>query len=132
MSDLWLPYDPPSLARTAPAPRMFDPAPHRNRGRRGVSKSTPEWDNRLIATAVALGMPREVAEQARVYPPARYDLLVIWTLVQDAAEGDKKAKAALDRMRYAWKHGQDVTEILDAMEQPAQGSELKELVTGDK
>lgn len=127
---LWLPTDPPSLPPAPPAPRMFDPRPHRNRGQPGVSHSTREWDNRLIATAVALGCPREDAEQVRTHPPARFAMLHLWCRVQEAAEGDQAAREAVDRCRVAFanRQAQHVGEALSALEQPADADELKELM----
>jgi hypothetical protein len=122
--------DPPGLDRAPPAPRLFDPRPHRNRGQAGVALSTREWDNRLIATAVALGCPREYAEQARTYPPARLALLQLWCRVQDAAEGDASAREAVDRCRVAFRSATAgaVGEALAAFEQPAQPAELQSLM----
>jgi len=111
---------------------MFDSRPHRNRGTPGISSdcSTREWDNRLIATAVALGCPREDAEQARTWPPARLALLQLWCRVQDAAEGDRTALEQLDRVRVAFanRRGQHVAEALAAVEQPADPAELQTLM----
>ena len=132
MTTLWLPTDPPSLPPAPPAPRMFDPRPHRNRGTPGIANecSTREWDNRLIATAVQLGCPREDAEQARTWPPARLALLQLWCRVQDATEGDKTALEALDRVRVAFanRRAQNVAEALSALEQPANPAELQSLM----
>jgi hypothetical protein len=122
--------DPPGLDRAPPARRLFDPAPHRNRGQPGVRSSSPEWDNRLIATAVALGCPREHAEQARTYPPARLALLQLWCRVQEAAEGDRAAREAVDRCRVAFQAAAagTVGETLSAYEQPADPGELRALM----
>ena len=130
MTSLWLPTDPPGLPPAPRARRMFDSRPHRNRGQAGIAKSTRAWDNRLIATAVALGCPREDAEQARYHPPARMALLQLWCRVQDAAEGDPQAREAVDRVRIAFanRREQKVGEALSALEQPAQPSELQELM----
>jgi hypothetical protein len=127
---LWLPTDPPGLPPAPPARRMFDPRPYRNRDQPGVSNSTREWDNRLIATAVALGCPREDAEQARSWPPARLALLQLWCRVQDAAEGDHSAREAIDRVRVAFanRRHQRVAEALAAAEQPADAAELQSLM----
>jgi hypothetical protein len=127
---LWLPTDPAGLEPAPPAQVMFDPSPHRNRGQQGVALSTREWDNRLIATAVALGCPREDAEQARYHPPARFALLSLWCRVQDAAEGDRAAREAIDRVRVAFANRQvgKVGEALAALEQPAQPAELQSLM----
>jgi hypothetical protein len=109
---------------------MFDPSPHRNRAQPGVSVSTRAWDDRLIATAVALGCPREDAEQARTHPPARFALLQLWCRVQDAAEGDRAAVEAVDRCRVAFtnRQAQHVGEALSALEQPANPTELQSLM----
>lgn len=132
VAGLWLPTDPPSLPRAPRAPRMFDSRPHRNRGMKGIANecSTREWDNRLIATAVGLGCPRDVAEQARTHPPARYALLQVWCDVQDAAEGNSAAGARLDRYRTAFANAATNTfgEMLSALEQPADSGELHSLM----
>jgi hypothetical protein len=109
---------------------MFDSQLHRNRAQPGVSLSTREWDDRLIATAIALGCPREDAEQARTHPPARFALLQLWCRVQDAAEGDRAAVEAVDRCRVAFTNRQDqkVGEALSAVEQPANPTELQTLM----
>jgi len=127
--------DPPGLPRAPAPPRMFDPRPHRNVGMPGIaaSSSSPEWDNRLIATAVSLGCPRDVAEQARTWPPARLALLQLWCRVQDAAEGDARAREAVDRCRVAFGSSAAgvVGEALSALEQPAQPGELRSLMGMD-
>ena len=129
---LWLPTDPPSLPRAPRAPDMFDHSPHRNRGMRGIAndQSSREWDNRLIATAVALGCPRPIAEQARTHPPARYALLTVWCDVQDASDGDKAARERVDRYRTAFANAavNAFGEMLDAREQPADSGELQTLM----
>jgi hypothetical protein len=125
--------DPPGLPPAPRAPTMFDPRPHRNLGTPGIASSTPEWDNRLIATAVALGCPRDIAEQARTYPPARLALLQLWCRVQDAAEGAPGARDAVDRCRTAFRSSAagSVGEALSAFEQPAQPGELRSLMGMD-
>ena len=122
--------DPPGLRPAPPAPRMFDSRPHRNREQPGIALSSREWDNRLIATAVALGCPREDAEQARIHPPARLALLQLWCRVQDAAEGDRAAREAVDRCRVAFasRRANRVGESLAAVEQPANPAELRSLM----
>lgn len=124
--------DPPGLGRPRPVRSIFDARPHRNHGIPGIANdcSTREWDNRLIATAVNLGCPRMIAEQARTYPPARLALLQLWCTVQDAAQGDKTARAALDRCRTAFANSTAGRpgEILSASEQPADPSELQTLM----
>ena len=125
--------DPPGLPRAPRPPRMFDARPHRNVGTPGIESSTPEWDNRLIATAVALGCPRDIAEQARTWPPARLALLQLWCRVQDAAEGLPGAREAVDRCRVAFRSSAagTVGEALSALEQPAQPGELRSLMGMD-
>lgn len=127
---LWLPPTDPRGLDRAPAHRpRFDPRPHRNRGMRGIANhcSTREWDNRIIATMVALGCPRDVAEEVRTHPPARYAGLLVWTMVQHAAAGDPRAKACVDRYReiFARQARGAVAEMLGALEQPAHASELQ-------
>lgn len=129
MSKLWLPTDPAGLPPAPRAPAIFDSRRHRNVGQPGVELSTDAWDNRLIATAVELGMPRGLAEQARTHPPARFHLLTLWCLVQDAAEGDAAALEALDRERVKLANVQAGRpgEIWAAYEQPADPAELQRL-----
>jgi hypothetical protein len=130
VTSLWLPTDPPGLAPAPAVAPVFDSRSHRNRDQPGISRSTVEWDNRLIATAVALGCPREDAEQARTWPPARLALLQLFCRVQDAAHGDVEAREALDRVRVAFanRRAQRVGESLAAVEQPADASELQSLM----
>jgi hypothetical protein len=130
VTSLWLPTDPPGLAPAPAVAPVFDSRPHRNRDQPGISRSTVEWDNRLIATAVALGCPREDAEQARTWPPARLALLQLFCRVQDAAQGDVEAREVLDRVRVAFanRRAQRVGESLAAVEQPADASELQSLM----
>lgn len=132
MSSLILPrsVDPASLR---PIPRhrpMFDPSPARNRGMPGIANhcSNREWDNKLIATAVELGCPRQIAEECRTSPPARWALLTLWCAVQDAAGGDAAAKRVVDRCRHAFEHQASVSEILSAREQPANSAEIQGLL----
>jgi len=82
---------------------------------RGISNecSSVEWDNRLIATAVALGCPRWAAEQARTHPPARFSLLQVWIDVQDAAEGDGAAKERVDYYRWCFQEARSQQVIND-------------------
>jgi hypothetical protein len=122
--------DPPGLDRAPPAPAIFDARPHRNRGTRGITRSTPEWDNRLIATAVALGCPRHIAEQVRHHPARRYEMLELWCDVQDAAEGHRAARERVDRKRVAFATSArgDVGEAFAAYEQPADPAELQSLM----
>ena len=130
MTRLWLPTDPAGLPPAPPVRPMFDSAPHRNRDQPGIAQSSREWDNRLIATALELGCPREDAEQARVHPPARLALLQLWCRVQDAAEGDPAAREAVDRCRVAFanRREQKIGEALAAVEQPADPAELRALM----
>lgn len=134
MTGLWLPraVDPPSLRPAPRAPDMFDHRPHRNVGMPGIANqcSSREWDNRLIATAVELGCPRSIAEQARTHPPARWALLLVWCDVQDAAEGDSAARERVDRYRTAFANASSNTfgEMLEAQEQPADPAELQKLM----
>lgn len=117
---LWLPpTDPAGLAPAPKAPDVFDHSPHRNRGMNGIANdcSSEEWDNRLIATAVALGCPRWAAEQARTHPPARYSLLLVWLDVQEAAEGDGAAKERVDYYRWCFQEARSQEVISD---QPGQ------------
>ena len=115
MSRLWLPTDPPSLPRAPRAPDVFDHSPHRNRGMAGIDNhnSTREWDNRLIATAVAVGCPRWAAEQCRTHPPARHALLKVWCDVQDAAEGDAGAGERVDYYRSCFETARRLEVISD-------------------
>lgn len=94
--------DPPSLTDAPAAPQIFDPAPHRNRGVNGIdnSSSSPEWDDRLIATLTELGCPRWLAEQLRTYPPARFEAFKVYCWVQLAAEGDGDCKEKVDYYRW--------------------------------
>lgn len=124
VAGLWLPVDPPSVRPTG-APDLFDHAPHRNLGQPGIRRSTREWDNRFIACAVALGCPPLLAEQCRYHPPARFALALVWCVVQDAAAGDPRAAAALDRIRTAFHNSGSIGEMLAATEQPANPVEMQ-------
>jgi hypothetical protein len=128
---LILPTDPPGLPPAPPAPVIFDARPHRNRGIPGIAAELEHPnDNLLIATAVQLGCPRILAEQVRVYPPARYRFLQVWIAVQDAAAGDPEAREAIDRCRIGFQSAaaNRVGEILAAYEQPADPAELQTLM----
>lgn len=116
---LWTPpTDPPGLPRAPRAPDIFDHAPGRSRGMPGISESTPEWDNLLIATAVELGCPRWAAEQCRTHPPARYSLLQVWCDVQLAAEGDGPAKERIDYYRWCFEKARKEGHIADSPKAP--------------
>lgn len=142
-SKLWTPHsalreaaDPPGLDRAPAAKPMFDAAKHRNVGSGpGISNdhSTVEWDNRLIACAVALGCPREHAEQARVYPQARFALACVWAMVQEANAGDEWAKGCVDRYRHAFRTAAvgSVGEAFSALEQELNPTEMQELMALD-
>lgn len=97
------PKDPAGLRRAPKAPAIFDPRRERNVGVpwQGVElKDVP--DDLLIATQVAMGMPRQAAEQVRVHGGARFLALRLWCDVQDAAEGDPAAKERLDYHRQVF------------------------------
>ena len=118
---LWTPpTDPPGLPRAPRAPDIFDHRPERNRGMPGVANdhSTREWDNRLIATAAALGCPRWAAEQCRTHPPARHALLQVWGDVQLAAMGDGQARERLDYYRWCFQESRRQQHISDTPAAP--------------
>lgn len=108
------------LARAPRAPDMFDHSPARNRGMQGIDNdcSTEEWDNRLIATAEALGCPRVIAEQARTHPPARHSLLTVYCCVQLAAQGDGDAKEKVDYFRWCFEEARRQESIADTLDAP--------------
>lgn len=116
MSKLWLPTNPQSLRPAPRAPDVFDHGRQRNAGSPGIEQSTPEWDNRIIATAVELGCPRWVAEQVRTHPPTRFALLSVWCDVQDAAEGDKEALERCEYYKAMWAQGRAEGSISDTPE----------------
>lgn len=96
--------DPSSPARGVILPRsIFDSTPERNRGAKWIPyelKHVP--DALLIATVVAHGMPRWVAEECRHHGGVRFNYFKFWCDVQDAAEGDSTAKERVDYCREAW------------------------------
>ena len=124
LGNLWIPSDPPGPSPIRAVPALFDERPERNVGRPGIELA-PELLNEVIATCLELGCPRAMAEQARFNRYRRVELATVWALVQDAAEGDASAVAALDRIRTAWQNSDHVGEILAASEQPADGGELR-------
>lgn len=84
---------------------MFDQDRLRDAARRGLLPNAiadeldyPN-DELLIATVVALGMPRWSADQMRYHPQLRYAYLALWLDVKMAAEGDKPAQARVDAVR---------------------------------
>lgn len=94
------PKDPAGLKPHPGVRSVFDPRPHRNLGMPWIGqelKAVP--DNLLIATQIALGMPRHAAEQLRTHGGARFLALKLWCDVQDAAEGHKEAKQRIDYYR---------------------------------
>lgn len=116
--------DPASLAPAPAAPAIFNESLERNvghvlalrpagqphsprmllllpSGRRTVIKDAPT-DDRLIATQVAVGMPRQAAEQTRMHGGARFLAFKLWCDVQDAAEGDPEAKLRVDYYRESF------------------------------
>lgn len=88
----------------------------------------PGLTNRVIATAVAFGMPRREAEEARVNPYVRAHVAMLACMVWDAAAGDKPAKRALERIAFAFGNRGNIAEMLDAHEQPADSGELTKLL----
>lgn len=100
---LQAPTDPAGLAPAPKAPSIFDTRRERNVGVPWIArelKGVP--DNLLIATQVALGMPRIAAEQVRVHGGARFLALRLWCDVQDAADGDTAAKERIDYHRQSF------------------------------
>lgn len=94
------PTDPAGLGRAPRAGSIFDTRRERNRGVPWIGRElTAVPDQLLIATQVALGMPRHAAEQVRSHGGARFLALRLWCDVQDAAEGDPAAKLRLDYHR---------------------------------
>lgn len=91
--------DPAGLPRAPKAPDIFDHAPDRNAGMPQVGPLKHVSDDLLIATQVAVGMPRWAADQVRYHPGARFLALRLWCDVQDADEGDLEAKARVDYYR---------------------------------
>lgn len=97
--------DPPGLRKAPRAPAIFDPRPERNQSP-GIPwiphelKHVP--DQLLIATQVAIGMPRQAAEQVRYHGGARGLALKLWCDVQDAAAGDTAAKQRVDYYRESF------------------------------
>lgn len=128
MSRIILPTDPPSLQARKAAPPMFDAAPHRNRGMTPCPVLSPGLMNRVIATAVAFGMPRREAEEARVNPFIRSHVAMLAVLIWDAAAGSVPARNALERIKFAFRNSKSVAEILAAEEQPPDSTELQALL----
>lgn len=95
--------DSPGLPR-APRPRsIFATDPQRNLGAHIIEHELTHLpDERIIATAVELGMPRWAAEQARTHGGCRYNLVKMWCIAQDAAEGDPTAKEQIDYFRHSF------------------------------
>lgn len=95
--------NPPGLPR-APKPRsIFATAAHRNKGAHWIDAEIPALpDDRIIATAVELGMPRWAAEQCRTHGGCRFNLVRLWCTAQDAAEGDPQAKEQIDYIRWSF------------------------------
>lgn len=80
--------DPPGLPRAPQAPNIFSSDPERNLGQPGITRPVAALpDERLIATLVSLGCPRQAAEQVRHHPSWRFAAVQVWCLVADAAEG---------------------------------------------
>jgi len=95
--------DAPGLPRAPKAPRIFNDDPERNLGAHLLPDELEALpDDKIIATAVALGMPRFAAEQARTHPGCRWNLVKIWCIAQDAAEGDGTAKEQIDYLRHSF------------------------------
>jgi hypothetical protein len=64
-----------------------------------VEFPAPYGDERLIAVAMSLGMPRWSADQMRYHPGLRLSYLGLCMDVEAAARGDKPAKARVDAVR---------------------------------
>lgn len=124
LGNLWLPTDPASVHPTG-ARDIFDHSPERNRGQPTLNLS-PEMLNRVIATAIGLGMPAEIAEQARYSLERAADLAVLWYCVDEASKGNAAAARALDRVRTGFANAPHIAEALDAREQPADARELQQ------
>lgn len=118
--------DPAGLAPAPAAPAIFNEDAHRNPGTilamrpegkpasrrlllllpsgRHVEINDPAGptDDNLIATQVAVGMPRQAAEQVRHSGAARFLALRMWCDVQEAAGGDADAKLRVDYYRESF------------------------------
>lgn len=95
-----------------------------------ADRSTPEWDDRLIATAGDLGFSRNEAEKVRHHPPARGAMLWLWFVAQEAADGDPAAREAVDRCRaaLATRQKETVGELPVPCEYPADPERAKRMV----
>lgn len=97
------PKDPAGLQRAPKAPAIFDNRPARQLGVPMIPFELPAIpDDLLIATQVAVGMPRQAAEQVRHHGGARFLALRLWCDVQDAAAGDVAAKQRVEYQRESF------------------------------
>jgi hypothetical protein len=100
--------DPPSAAASGKPVlpgSIIDEQKTRDYFRRGLIEGAsrefppPYGDERLIAVAMSLGMPRWSADQMRYHPGLRLSYLGLCMDVEAAARGDKPAKARVDAVR---------------------------------
>jgi hypothetical protein len=73
----------------------------------------PYGDERLIAVAMSLGMPRWSADQMRYHPGLRLSYLGLCMDVEAAARGDKPAKARVDAVRARFADERKAERIAD-------------------
>lgn len=120
--------NPPSLA-PARTPAIFDNRPHRNKHLTPAPPSTAEMMNQAIAMCVEFGMPRQLAEEARINPyEPRHAVYFLAGLIMGAAEGDVRSLSALDRVREGLVNAGAVGEVFGANEQVADSAELQTLM----
>jgi hypothetical protein len=75
---------------------------HRNQtatAARGIGPIKAVPDTELVDVMVRLGMPKFRAVEIHWNPEKRLEALTIWSLEQDARDGDREARQALDLAR---------------------------------
>jgi hypothetical protein len=74
--------------------------------KQGLVDGLPPMDNptdaQLMATVVALGMPKWSAAQMVYHPGLRLQYYMLWCDVQEAAKGNQEAKNRVDAARSMW------------------------------
>lgn len=114
--------DPPSAASTRKPTlpfSVFDRHRLTDAIRRGLINGIPMKlpapfnDERLIAVAMSLGMPRWSAEQMRYHPGLRQAYVGLTLDVEAAARGDRAARERVDAVRHRFSEDRRAERIAD-------------------
>lgn len=98
------PVDPPTVSRRESVGDVFDQPRMASQIAAGHIQACPPLkypsDDLLVASMVwGVGMPPAMANMLRDNPTLRWEAVVLWTKIKEAAQGDKLAQEWVDTVR---------------------------------